>query len=179
MQRHSFKSVLKGNAYAQNNLGLMIEKGLGVAQDYVKAREWLEKAAQSNAKAQSNLGYMCQKGLGGTQDYARARKLYKKAAALGSIAAQVNLGMMYQNAQGVMRDYTKARKLYEKAAAQGDDPATQMLFERNKSTLISRTSIELLNSRFVISAPGKAESFSSESESISGIALCLNKLSLP
>jgi TPR repeat protein len=35
----------KGNADAQNNLGVLYEKGLGVPPDLTKARDWYLKAA--------------------------------------------------------------------------------------------------------------------------------------
>jgi uncharacterized protein len=44
----------RGNATSMANLGLLYEKGFGVAQDFDKAREWYEKAAEkgdTSAKA--------------------------------------------------------------------------------------------------------------------------------
>ena len=38
------KAADKGNAWAQTSLGFMYQNGLGVAQDYVQAQEWYEKA---------------------------------------------------------------------------------------------------------------------------------------
>ena len=43
------------------NLGTFYEKGQGVAQDYAKAREWYEKAADKGdvePKAMANLGVL-------------------------------------------------------------------------------------------------------------------------
>ena len=67
-----------------NNLGLLYDNGQGVAQDYVKAREWYEKAAdKGDAGAMSNLGALYDNGRGVAQDYAKAREWYEKAADKG------------------------------------------------------------------------------------------------
>ncbi len=71
----------QGYASAQNNLGLIHEKGQGVPQDYAKAVRWYRKAAeQEYAKAQFNLGFMYGNGLGVPQDYAQAHMWYNLAA---------------------------------------------------------------------------------------------------
>jgi TPR repeat protein len=55
----------QGDAKAQNNLGVMYEKGLGVPQDYAEAVKWYRKAAeQGDARAQNNLGVMYAAGRG-------------------------------------------------------------------------------------------------------------------
>ena len=65
----------RADAWAQYSLGVMYYRGRGVAQDYTKAREWLEKAAtQGNANAQFSLGLMYKNGRGVAQDDARARE---------------------------------------------------------------------------------------------------------
>ena len=62
----------------------MYSAGLGVSQDYAKAKEWYEKAAaQGEVFAQYNLGEMYELGKGVAQDYAKAREWYEKAAAQG------------------------------------------------------------------------------------------------
>ena len=70
-----------------NNIGKQYEKGLGVAQDYAKAREWYEKAvAAGDPSAMNNIGKQFEKGLGVAQDYAKARVWYEKAVAVGDPA---------------------------------------------------------------------------------------------
>lgn len=102
--------------------------GRGVPQDYAKARECYEKAAeQGHANAQYNLGWLYHNGYGVPQDYSQARRWYKKAAAQGLAGAQYNLGALYHVGQGVSQDYTKARQWYEKAAAQGHQLAKKAL----------------------------------------------------
>jgi TPR repeat protein len=110
------------------NLGLLYRNGRGVTQDYVKAREWYEKAAaKDNATAMFNLGWLYDNGQGVTQDYVKAREWYEKAAAKDKASAMVNLGWLYENGRGVTQDYIKAREWYEKAADKGDTDAKTQL----------------------------------------------------
>ncbi len=99
----------RGNAAAQNNLGFMYDKGLGVPQDYAKAVKWYRKAAEQGfAEAQANFGNMYDKGLGVTQNYAKALQWFRKAAEQGHAKAQYNLGVMYERGHGVTQDYVQA-----------------------------------------------------------------------
>ena len=55
----------QGYALAQNNLGVMYEKGQGVSQNYKTAVKWYTLAAeQGYAVAQCNLGLIYDKGEG-------------------------------------------------------------------------------------------------------------------
>ena len=64
--------------------------------NYIKAREWYEKAAALGDKdAMFNLGYLYSHGQGVKQDYVIAREWYEKAAALGHKVAMNNLGNLY------------------------------------------------------------------------------------
>ena len=121
----------------------MYEKGLGVRQDYFKARQWYEQAAAAgDTDAQFNLGLLYDQGLGVKQDHAKAREWWEQAAEAGNALAQhqlddldryeylilplkaaFDLGNMYQGGLGVRPDYAKAREWYEKAAAGGNDEA--------------------------------------------------------
>ncbi len=110
----------QGLAEAQYNLGLMYVLRYGVEQDYKKAIEWYEKAAnQGHAKAQFILGDMYSSGQGVRQDYKKAAEWYEKAATQGDANAQYNLGLMYL----VKQDYKKAFEWFEKAASQGNTTA--------------------------------------------------------
>src|SRR6516225_7070121 len=117
-----------GDSSSMANLGGAYHLGLGVAQDYAKAREWYEKAAANgNAIAMNNLGTLYAYGHGVAQDYAKAREWYEKAAAKDNASAMFNLGSLYKNGHGVAQDYAKAREWYEKAAANGDKDAKAQL----------------------------------------------------
>jgi len=106
------------------NLGKLYANGDGVTQDYAKARELYEKAAdKGDAVAMTNLGTLYANGDGVTQDYAKARELYEKAADKGDAVAMFNLGALYANGDGVTQDDAKAREWFKKAADKGDASA--------------------------------------------------------
>lgn len=70
----------------------MYYAGLGVEQDYAKALEWFEKAAELNyTTAVHNIGYMYQEGLGVEQDYDKALEWYEKAVELGDEDTKENI----------------------------------------------------------------------------------------
>jgi uncharacterized protein len=71
--RHLKPLARQGHFKAQNNLGLMYKKGLGVPQDYKTAVKWYTLAAeQGHANAQYNLGNMYHNGRGVPQNYVYA-----------------------------------------------------------------------------------------------------------
>ncbi|HBT97796.1 MAG TPA: hypothetical protein DEB25_09305 [Desulfobulbaceae bacterium] len=118
----------RGNAQAQNILGVLYAKGQGVTRNYQEAVNWYRRAAaQGNAQAQNNLGFMYAQGLGVTRDYLEAVNWYRKAAEQGHADAQGNLGNRYYNGQGVMRDYDEAIKWYRLAAEHGNVNAQRIL----------------------------------------------------
>ena len=107
--RRTLQAAERGNVKAQNNLGVMYEKGLGVHQDYTQAMKWYRKAAeQGAAAAQYNLGLLYANDSSIHQDYAQAAEWYRKAAEQGEAEAQFNLGLMYADGQGVRQDYAQA-----------------------------------------------------------------------
>jgi TPR repeat protein len=114
------KKAEAGDAFAQNNLGLMYYHGEDVPQDYAEAIKWYRKAAeQGYPPAQFLLGWMHAKGDGVPQDAAEAVKWWRKAAEQGHAYAQTIFGLMYYNGEGVPQDYAEAMKWYRKAAEQG------------------------------------------------------------
>ena len=122
------RGASKGNEKAMAYLGVLYKYGIGVPQDYAKAREWLEKAAaKEDATAMWYLGALYSAGDGVAKDYAKAREWYEKAAAKGDEWAMNSLGSLYANGDGVLKDHTKARGWWEKAAAKGDEWAMTSL----------------------------------------------------
>jgi TPR repeat protein len=114
----------RGDALSMHSLGWAYEREFGVTQDYVKAREWYEKAAaKGSARAMTDLALLYDNGRGVTQDYVKAREWYEKAADKGDGFAMSRLGLLYVNGQGVVQDYAKAREWFEKAADKGYPPA--------------------------------------------------------
>ena len=116
------KCAYQGYTGAQYNLGLMYDKGQGVAQDDSAAMKWYRMAAdQGHAGAQYNLGVMYRQGRGGlSQSDALAVQLYRKAADQGFAPAQYILGNMYSKGKGgLSQSDVIAAKLFRKAADQG------------------------------------------------------------
>ena len=103
---------------AQLTLGSRYQQGLGVEQDYEKARYWYERVITSGYfmtgtiyEAEYKLGSLYQEGLG---NYEEARYWYERAANHGNEPAIYKLGSMYQEGLlGVEQDYEKARYWYE------------------------------------------------------------------
>lgn len=78
------QQAARGDAGAQYNLGIIYQTGQGVAQDYVQAATWYQKAAdQEYAGAEFNLALMYEDGQGVPQDYTQAAAWYRKAADQG------------------------------------------------------------------------------------------------
>jgi len=114
------EEALKGDAYAQYQLGEKYFFGDGLPKDAAKAVEWYQKAAtQGHAASQYSLGVMYGSGEGVQEDAAKAVGWYHKAAAQGHPVAQYHLGVRYGNGYGVPKDVAKAIEWYHKAAAQG------------------------------------------------------------
>ena len=75
--------------FAQRNLGSLYLTGRGVKQDYQKAKELYEKAAnQGFDEALNILGGMYYNGEGIKQDYIKAKEFYEKAANKGNVESQ-------------------------------------------------------------------------------------------
>lgn len=81
-------AAVKGHAISQNTLGTMYFKGIGVPQDYVRARNWFERAAdQRYSFALYNLGLLYRDGLGVQADKNQAATYFMAAqfAGYGSV----------------------------------------------------------------------------------------------
>ncbi|MCE9571435.1 MAG: hypothetical protein K8R10_15745, partial [Rhodocyclales bacterium] len=58
-------AAARGEGRAQNDLGVLFERGWGVKQDFFAAASWYRKAAdQGYLQAQTNLGYLHETGQG-------------------------------------------------------------------------------------------------------------------
>lgn len=70
-----------GDPKAQNFVGEIYEKGLGVAPDYARAAQWYQKAAEQDYNAaQVNLGQLYERGLGVEYSKEQALAWYRKSA---------------------------------------------------------------------------------------------------
>ena len=114
------RAANKGNAEAQNDLGLCYYYGEGVEEDETEAVRWFWDAAmQGNARAQNNLGNCYYYGKGVKQDNKEAVEWYQGATAKGNADAQYSLGNMHEYGHVVEQSYEKAVEWYRKAAEQG------------------------------------------------------------
>ena len=109
----------QGHASAQNNLGIMSEKGQGAPPDDARVMGSYRAAEQANAIAKYNLGLMYDTGAGVPQDYAEAARWYRSAAEQGHAKAKVNLGIMMYSGDGCAADKPGAVALWREAQEEG------------------------------------------------------------
>ena len=84
-QEHPFAQVLLGNMYFNGVEG-------AVERDYVKARQWYEKAARyDNEVALTTLAFIYENGIGTDRDIEKAISLYRRAADNNSYNARLAL----------------------------------------------------------------------------------------
>jgi len=107
----------KGDATAQNDLGVAYEAGNGVPKNIGKAIKWFRKSAeQGNAVAQYNLAAKYSNGEGVAQDPKESLKWFRLAAAQGYGRALYNIAVAYINGQAVARNYVLAAAYFDLAA---------------------------------------------------------------
>jgi hypothetical protein len=88
----------QGDSAAQFNVGVLYEKGLGVAQDMREAARWYRKAAeQGDAEAQYDMGRLHETGAGVSMDPEEARKWY--AAVIANARKDATTATMKQRAR--------------------------------------------------------------------------------
>ena len=97
--------------------GMAYYTGSGGQQDYEKAKEAFEDAAEAgSAEAAFYLGYMYEDGLvTGNADYQTAREYYLRGREGGDMRASYRLGLIYDNGYGVAADPLKAAVYYQEA----------------------------------------------------------------
>jgi hypothetical protein len=105
-----------GNASGCSNLGIMYQKGRGVAQDFGQALALYQRACDSGtASGCTNLGLMYANGDGVAQDAGRAVALYQRACDAGSAVGCTYLGFMHKSGRGVAQDDGRAVALFQRA----------------------------------------------------------------
>jgi len=114
-------SEAQGDPRGETMLGQLYERGVGVPQDYGKARElYLKAAKQDHATAQDYLAGLSARGHGVKQDYTEALRWYRLAASQGHAAAMLDIGTFYEHGNGVQKDISEAFRWYLMAADKGD-----------------------------------------------------------
>ncbi len=112
----------KGEAYAQYDLGVIYDQGLGgvTQSDKDAMRYYMAAANQGLVYAQDRLGTIYAKGLlGQPVDYQQSAKWYAAAADQGFPDAEYSLGVLFENGRGVPQNYAQALKYYTLAANKG------------------------------------------------------------
>ena len=119
-------------AWAQYNLGLMYQKGEGVAPSEAEAAHWYRLAAsQALADAQQRLADLYYLGQSIPRNYSQAAHWYRRAAEQGSARAQFQLGHLYDVGLGIEHDYTQYRYWTRMAAEQGHEDALREVNRRD------------------------------------------------
>ncbi|MEA1988787.1 MAG: protein kinase [Pseudomonadota bacterium] len=109
---------------AENNLGLMYEKGAPVKQSYAMAANMYHQAFEKgNPFAAYNLARLFEQGAGMPVNLDYAFKLYKFAAMRGNLKAQNVLAMMYMDGRGTPKNMAQARSWLGIAAQYGNKAA--------------------------------------------------------
>jgi len=110
------KKAAGGDVLAWYSLGLMHERGYGVAQDICQAALCFRMAAEKGqVEAQYRLGSLYYYGHGVPRNLNQAAEWYNKAAEQGYAPAQAALGNMYLLGEGVPRDSAKAAYWHKKS----------------------------------------------------------------
>ena len=140
--------VKQGDADAMVRLGFMYDSGKGVPQNFEKAKELYEQAANlGNAGAMNNLGTMYYFGQGVPRDYSKAKDWFEQSAILGNDIAMVNLGAMYEYGPAVSQDFEKAKKWYEEAYKAGNKDAKEHIDRINKKIEEMQEHIDRVNKK--------------------------------
>ena len=117
----------KHKAKAQNALGIVYLKGIGVSQDSAQVITFFEEAGRlGNADAYYNLGKMMKDAPRRCQNFARAVHYFEKGAELGNLACCYAAGYMYYKGFGCTQDYSRA-VAYFKKDLKGNSPSCQYM----------------------------------------------------
>ena len=114
----AFRNLAKtGDSQAENNIGYLYERGLGVPQDYGMALKWYKLSASKNLpEAQHNVGLLYHYGYGVAKNQSEAKKWFEKSARKGFADSEFMMGHLYQNGWGVRQSGIKALAWYKRAA---------------------------------------------------------------
>jgi TPR repeat protein len=116
------KSAAQGNAEAQYSLAQIFESGEGRKQDYKKALQYYELAAEQNdPMALRAMGDCYFYGVVAEEDEKKGLKYYRKAADDGDTNSKIQLGKCYYYGWGVTADFLEAVEYFQQAIS--DDEA--------------------------------------------------------
>jgi TPR repeat protein len=136
------KASAKGDARAENNLGVMALRGDGRNVNYSTAASHFRKSAEAgSAAAHYNLGLMYDSGIGFSHNPTAAVREYRIAAEQGLAEAQYRLAVMFEHGYGTSPNAQEAKRLYQMAAVRGQSEAYRNISSlankdiRNEATL--------------------------------------------
>lgn len=113
--------------------GAKYYQGDGVPQDYVKALEWFQHAAdKGHAGALNDIGVMHELGQGVPKNPAKAVDYYRQAASQNYALGHYNLGRAYETGNGIPKNYSEALKSFRRAARMGERNAQSKLSSRGQ-----------------------------------------------
>ena len=140
-------SAENGNKYANNRLGDMYKKGLGVDKNYQKAFNLYEKASNNGcSESQYNIAMMYFKGIGLEEDYDQGLSWLQTSANNGYAEAQYALAVILLNSSDYYTDSNteqKAINLLKSASKQGHEEAKTLLKRFHKYS----TGIDVIKTR--------------------------------
>lgn len=123
-----------GDGDASLLIGIIYERGIGVAADLTKALRYYERAsAAHDAEAMNILGDIYYQGDVVTKDLVKAADWYRRAAEGGSASGQSNYAFVLERGEGIKADEAQAERWYRKAAEQGSPNA-----QRNLALMLMR-----------------------------------------
>jgi len=103
-----------------HDLGLMYQRGEGVAKDLNRAAGLFKRACDAGGTGGClDLGLMYLRGEGVPKDLNRAADLYKRACDAGAPPGCTDLGRMYHDGEGVAKDFNRAAELFKSACDAG------------------------------------------------------------
>jgi hypothetical protein len=118
----------QGHALSQFRIGVMYDKGQGVAKNAVESARWFHMAANQGFRdAQFILGCIYQWGDGVEKNYAQSNFWLHKAAEQNDPGAQYGLYLIYKEGIGVKPNQVEAVAWCRKAAHQGYETAQYCL----------------------------------------------------
>jgi hypothetical protein len=138
-------AAARGDARAENNLGVMALRGDGGSANYSTAASHFRKAAEGgSAAAHYNLGLMHDAGIGFPHNPSAAVREYRAASEMGLAEAQYRLAVMFEHGIGTVRNASEADRLYQMAAIGGKTDATEKLSALRGARIINDTQLRSL-----------------------------------
>ncbi len=139
-------AAMGGSAQAQNAVGEIYAKGLGIEPDYGMAFQWFRKASeQGDRRAMINLGWLYEEGLGVEQDAAKAVNLYRQGAGiedplLYASVVRVELEQRDERIEGLQQDVAREQSAAEALRAEVSTLRAR-LAERRAALASARTEL--------------------------------------